>query len=122
MIRSYITYDLTLFLSFYFIIFLDHQNHSLCTQTDNNETMDANILRRLDCLSKKQLLAAIMAVTDNQSADSVVVTSLTKYLESIPASVGSSRPLTTISSTLSTNPEVKTEKVVSEQGNFDISK
>lgn len=122
MIRSYITYDLTLFLSFYFIIFLDHQNHSLCTQTDNNETMDANILRRLDCLSKKQLLAAIMAVTDNQSADSVVVTSLAKYLESIPASVGSSRPLTTISSTLSTNPEVKTEKVVSEQGNFDISK
>ena len=84
--------------------------------------MDANILRRLDCLSKKQLLAAIMAVTDNQSADSVVVTSLAKYLESIPASVGSSRPLTTISSTLSTNPEVKTEKVVPEQGNFDISK
>lgn len=53
--------------------------------------MDDRILRRLDCLSKKQLLAAIRAITDGCNVSSPAVAALTAYLDSLPPPPGSSK-------------------------------
>jgi hypothetical protein len=53
--------------------------------------MDDRVLRRLDCLSKKQLLAAIRAMTDGLDIDAPAVSSLVTYLDSIEPAPGSNR-------------------------------
>jgi hypothetical protein len=53
--------------------------------------MDDRVLRRLDCLSKKQLLAAIRAMMDGLHADAPAVSSLVTYLDSIEPAPGSNR-------------------------------
>jgi hypothetical protein len=53
--------------------------------------MDDRVLRRLDCLSKNQILAAIRAMRVGVDFDSPAVSSLVTYLDSIEPAPGSNR-------------------------------
>ena len=65
--------------------------------------MDSTVLRRLDCLSKKQLLAAIIAITQECDRDSMCVSRLLKHLDSIPPASGSNRKMPMASAEIETN-------------------
>lgn len=64
-----------------------------CRVDTGIETMDDKVLRRLDCLSKKQLLEAIRVITNGLSEDAPAITSLKSYLDGIEPAPGSSRKL-----------------------------
>lgn len=86
--------------------------------------MDDRILRRLDCLSKKQLLAAIRAMTDGHDAESAAVRSLATYLDTIEPAPGSNRKVPIATSMDVTTDEKPEEdlKAASSASAFDFSK
>jgi hypothetical protein len=91
--------------------------------------MDPVLLRRLDCLSKKQLLAALNAVTDGCDADSPTILALKSFLNSLPAAPGSSRTSQTTDGAATVEPMSCAEDIEEPEGKskatserFNISK